>query len=187
MPTEGHFIQLSLAEALGSFQYPHAEIDMRKYFTLYQRPDGSGRQVLSLAARAGFTGDNTPIYERIYYGGFSSIRGFAFRGVSPQEIGPGTGQEINVGGDFGMLASAEYLFPITADDMLRGVVFCDTGTVEPTVNQWHDKYRVAPGFGLRILVPAMGPAPIALDFAFPVAWNPGDTHEMFSFNVGFLR
>jgi outer membrane protein insertion porin family len=187
MPTEGHFIQLSLAEALGSFQYPHAEIDMRKYFTLYQRPDGSGRQVLSLAARAGFTGDNTPIYERIYYGGFSSIRGFAFRGVSPQQIGPSTGQEINVGGDFGMLASAEYLFPITADDMLRGVVFCDTGTVEQSVNQWHDKYRVAPGFGLRIVVPAMGPAPIALDFAFPVAWNPGDTHEMFSFNVGFLR
>ena len=33
----------------------------------------------------------------------------------------------------------------------------------------------------------MGPAPIALDFAFPVAWQPGDTHEMFSFNVGFLR
>ena len=187
MPTEGHFIQLSLAEALGSFQYPHAEIDLRKYFTLYQRPDGSGRQVLSLAARAGFMGDNTPIYERIYYGGFSSIRGFSFRGVSPQQIGPSTGQEINVGGDFGMLASVEYLFPITADDMLRGVLFCDSGTVEPTVNQWTNKYRVAPGFGLRIVVPAMGPAPIALDFAFPVAWNPGDTHEMFSFNVGFLR
>jgi outer membrane protein insertion porin family len=187
MPTEGHFIQLSLAEALGSFQYPHAEIDMRKYFTLYQRPDGSGRQVLSLAARAGFTGDNTPIYERIYYGGFTSIRGFSFRGVSPEQIGPSTGQEIKVGGDFGMLASAEYLFPITADDMLRGVFFCDTGTVEPTINQWTNKYRVAPGFGLRILVPAMGPAPIALDFAFPVAWNPGDSHEMFSFNVGFLR
>jgi outer membrane protein insertion porin family len=187
MPTEGHYIQLSLAEALGSFQYPHAEIDMRKYFTLFQRPDGSGRQVLSLAARAGLTVDNTPIYERIYYGGFSSIRGFSFRGVSPQQLGPSTGQEINVGGDFGMLASAEYLFPITADDMLRGVVFCDTGTVEPSLSQWNNKYRVAPGFGLRIVVPAMGPAPIALDFAFPVAWNPGDTHEMFSFNVGFLR
>ena len=86
-----------------------------------------------------------------------------------------------------MLASAEYLFPITADDMLRGVVFCDSGTVEPTVSNWSNKYRVAPGFGLRIVVPAMGPAPIALDFAFPVSWQPGDTQEMFSFFVGFGR
>ena len=51
---------------------------------LHERPDGSGRHVLSLAARAGFTGDNTPIYERYYAGGFSSIRGFQFRGASPQ-------------------------------------------------------------------------------------------------------
>ena len=79
-----------------------------------------------------------------------------------------------VGGDFQVLASAEYMFPITADDMVRGVVFCDTGTVEPTINNWTNKYRVAPGFGLRICVPAMGPAPIALDFAFPVSWQPGD-------------
>ena len=92
-----------------------------------------------------------------------------------------------VGGDFQLLASAEYMFPITADDMVRGVVFCDTGTVEPTINNWSNKYRVAPGFGLRICVPAMGPAPIALDFAFPVAWQPGDQSEMFSFFVGFGR
>ena len=44
MPTEGHLIQVSLEEVLGSFQYPHAEVDIPKYFTLYQRPDGSGRQ-----------------------------------------------------------------------------------------------------------------------------------------------
>ncbi len=157
MATEGHLIQFSVAEVLGSFQYPHAEIDLRKYFTLYERPDHSGRQVLTLAARAGITGDNTPIYERYYAGGFSTIRGFAFRGVSPQQIGPSTEEEINVGGDFMMLASAEYLFPITADDMLRGVIFCDTGTVEPTINNWTNRYRVAPGFGLRIMVPAMGP------------------------------
>jgi outer membrane protein insertion porin family len=79
------------------------------------------------------------------------------------------------------------MFPITADDMLRGVVFCDTGTVEPTINNWNNQYRVAPGFGLRITVPAMGPAPLAFDFAFPVAWNPGDRFEMFSFFVGFGR
>jgi len=79
------------------------------------------------------------------------------------------------------------MFPITADDMMRGVVFCDTGTVEPNIDDWSDRYRVAPGFGLRITMPAMGPAPIALDFAFPVSRQPGDRQEMFSFFMGFGR
>ena len=92
-------------------------------------------------------------------------------------------QNVAVGGQFGMLASAEYMFPITADDMLRGVVFCDTGTVEPTISNWSNNYRVAPGFGLRITVPAMGPAPIALDFAFPVVYEPGRRSR----NVQLLR
>ncbi len=187
LATEGHLLEVSMEEVLGSFQYPHAEVDLRKYFTLFERPDGSGRHVLSLAGRVGYTGDDTPIYERYYAGGFSTIRGFRFRGASPMEIGPSTGQDIAVGGNFMLLASAEYMFPITADDMLRGVVFCDTGTVEPTIDNWSNKYRVAPGFGLRIAVPAMGPAPIALDFAFPVSWQPGDKQEMFSFFVGFGR
>jgi outer membrane protein insertion porin family len=92
-----------------------------------------------------------------------------------------------VGGDFEVLAGAEYLFPITADDMLRGVLFLDTGTVEPSIKDMSNHYRVAPGFGLRITIPAMGPAPIALDFAFPVALNHGDEVNNFSFFVGFLR
>ena len=61
----------------------------------------------------------------------------------------------------------------------------DAGTVEPTISQWVDKVRVAPGFGLRISIPMMGPAPIALDFAFPVSQQNGDQTQAFSFFVGF--
>ena len=187
MATEGHLLEMSVEQVIGSFNYPRAEIDLRKYFTLYERPDGSGRHVLSLASRAGYTGDNTPIYEHFYAGGFSSLRGFEFGGASPHVLSAATGGEVFVGGHFQFLASAEYLFPITADDMIRGVVFCDTGTIEPTISDWSNRYRVAPGFGLRISVPAMGPAPIALDFAFPVCWEPGGRFEVFSFFVGFGR
>jgi outer membrane protein insertion porin family len=154
---------------------------------MYERPDGSGRHVLSLCGSGAITGDNTPVYDRYFAGGFSSIRGFAFRDASPKKAGLATPNGVVVGGDFQLLASAEYMFPITADDMLRGVVFCDSGTVEPTINDWSNRYRIAPGFGLRITVPAMGPAPLAFDFAFPVAWNPGDRFEVFSFFVGFGR
>jgi outer membrane protein insertion porin family len=181
LATEGHLIELSLEYALGSFQYPRAEVDLRKYFLIHERPDGSGRHVLSLSTRFGWSGSDTPIYDHYYAGGFSTLRGFDFRSVAPRSHG------VLVGGEMRLLASMEYLFPITADDMLRGVVFCDTGTVERTLDHWSDTYRVAPGFGLRIMIPAMGPAPIALDFGFPVSTEPGDDEQVFSFFVGFNR
>jgi outer membrane protein insertion porin family len=183
LATEGHVIEASAEQVVGTWSYPRFEVDARKYFLMHERPDGSGRHVLSVNGHFAYTGDNTPIYENYFAGGFSTIRGFDFRGASP--IDQATG--VRVGGQVEVLASVEYLFPITADDMLRGVVFCDTGTVEKDFDQWDDKYRIAPGFGLRIVVPAMGPAPIALDFAFPVARNKFDEIETFSFFVGFTR
>ena len=181
LPTEGWLVEVGFEQTIGTFVYPRGDFDIRKYFLLRQRPDGSGRHVLSLGTRMGVSGSNTPVYERYFAGGFSSLRGFAFRGASPRTDG------VVVGGEFMLLHSLEYLFPITADDALRGVVFCDAGTVQPTIKNWTDRYRVAPGFGLRITVPAMGPAPIALDFAFPVSHQPGDDQQVFSFFVGFLR
>jgi len=184
LATEGHLLEVAFEQVVGKFDYSRGEVDVRQYFLLHERPDGSGRHVLSLSARMGVTSNDTPVYDHYYAGGFSTIRGFDFRDASPRKHGPG-GQWVLVGGEFQLLASAQYMFPITADDMLRGVVFCDTGTVEPTINHWPDKYRVAPGFGLRITVPAMGPAPIALDFAFPVSSEWYDQEEVFSFFVGF--
>jgi outer membrane protein insertion porin family len=67
------------------------------------------------------------------------------------------------------------------------VVFCDFGTVEERPRLDADTFRVAPGFGLRISVAALGPAPIALDLAVPVMHADGDDIENFSFFVGLLR
>jgi hypothetical protein len=116
--------------------------------------------VLGLNDHAGYTGDQMPVYDALFAGGFSSLRGFEFHGAGPHA------NSVLVGGFVG-LTGAEYLFPITADDSLRGVLFLDTGTVEPSIKDM-EHYRVVPGFGLRITIPTMGPAPIALDFAFTV-------------------
>jgi outer membrane protein insertion porin family len=59
--------------------------------------------------------------------------------------------------------------------------------VQPTIRDWTERYRASVGFGLRITIPAMGPAPIALDFAFPVSKEAGDQTQLFSFFVGFFR
>jgi outer membrane protein insertion porin family len=181
LATQGYQLQGTIEETVGTYQYPRVSLTAAKYYTLTERADGSGRQVLSFTAKGGYSGDDTPIFERYYGGGFSSIRGFAFRGVTPRD----PGSQMGIGGDFQLFTTAQYMFPITADDMLRGVVFCDAGTIEPKINDWVEKVRVAPGFGLRITIPMMGPAPIALDFAFPIQSQPGDQKQVFSFFVGF--
>jgi outer membrane protein insertion porin family len=180
-PTEGHLFELAYEQAFGTFDYPRGELDYRKYFLLRERPDTSGRHTLALGMRLGFSGSQTPLYENYFAGGFSTLRGFAFRGASPIENG------VVVGGQFRMLGSMEYFFPITADDMVKGVVFCDFGTVEKDIQIDWANYRVAPGFGLRVAVPALGPAPLALDFAFPVAHADTDETQTFSFFIGVGR
>ena len=92
---------------------------------------------------------------------------------------------VGIGGQWLALGSAEYIFPITASENLRGVVFTDFGTVENSVS-FRD-FRATAGVGMRITVPAMGPLPIALDLAFPIASQSTDLERMFSFYVGFLR
>lgn len=181
MPTEGHMIEASYEQAFGSYDFPRAGLDYYQYYLLRERPDGSGRHTLAFSSRLGVTGSQTPIFENYFAGGFSTIRGYQFRGASPIEQG------VRVGGQLSWLNSIEYFFPLTADDMVKGTVFCDFGTVERDIAIHGENFRIAPGFGLRINVPALGPAPLALDFAFPVHSAVGDNEQMFSFFFGLSR
>jgi outer membrane protein insertion porin family len=179
LATEGHFLQAEVEQVVGSFTYPRAVFDARQYLLLSERPDHSGRHVVTLSSRVGVTGSDTPIFENFFAGGFSTLRGFEFRGASPVV------DNVQVGGRFEWLNTVEYLFPLTADDMIHGVTFVDFGDVEEHFEL--RQMRVAPGFGLRITVPAMGPAPIALDFAFPIHKADTDFTQIFSFNIGLQR
>ena len=48
-------------------------------------------------------------------------------------------------------------------------------------------FRLTAGAGLRITIPMMGPAPIALDWGVPIVKEPFDSTRIFSFSVGFTR
>ena len=50
-----------------------------------------------------------------------------------------------------------------------------------------NNYRVAAGVGMRIVVPMLGPVPVALDFGFPIVKGPEDRRQMFSFWLGFFN
>lgn len=123
-------------------------------------------------------GANTPVYERFYAGGFRSLRGFTFRGVGPVENG------LHTGGTFSFLNTVEYQIPLLQNDKLFFVTFLDHGTVESDVSIRN--YRVSAGFGFRVAVPALGPMPLAFDFAFPLNQMQGDNRQLFSFYVGLF-
>jgi outer membrane protein insertion porin family len=178
-PTEGGLVKFQAEQAFGSFNYPIFNLEASRYFTTYQRPDGSGRHVLVAYSHVGWAGSETPVYDRFFAGGFQSLRGFQFRGVGPSVNG------FEVGGDFLFLNGLEYQIPVRANDNLYLVAFLDSGTVESRIGI-HD-YRVSTGVGLRITVPIMGPVPIAIDFGFPLNQAPGDRHQLVAFWVGLFR
>jgi outer membrane protein insertion porin family len=179
--SRGHFFECNFEQAFGDFSYPRFELEFRRYWLVAERADGSGKQTFSFSTRAGYSGKDTPIYENFFAGGYATIRGFEFRGASPVQ------DNIEVGGRFQWLNTLEYIFPITADDAFRGVGFVDFGTVEPNATLSSKSYRVAPGLGLRVALPMLGPAPLAFDFAYPVAKADTDQVQVFSFYMSMVR
>ncbi len=180
-PTQGHLLQLEYEQVFGSFDYPRFNGRFQHFLLLRQRPDQSGRHTLSFTYDVGISGKNTPIFENYFMGGYSTLRGFSFRGAGPEIA------TVQTGGRFRFLGSAEYQFPLTADDMFKGVAFLDYGIVERDIEFNSENLRVVPGFGFRLNIPAMGPAPLAFDFGFPIAYQNTDDRQVFSFFVGFNR
>ena len=120
------------------------------------------------------------VYERIYLGG-QSFRGFEFRTISPKGVRADNGEVGDpVGGIFSAFAGAEIQQPILSEDLALAL-FVDSGTVERefAVNTW----RVSAGFGIRLYVQQLSPAPLAFDFGFPIVKEDTDENRLFTFSV----
>ncbi len=178
-PTEGLFVDGAGEYGMGDFNFPILTAEASHFYSVFQRADGSGKHVIAMKHQIGWAGDSTPVFERFYGGGFRSVRGFQFRGLGPNDNG------YMVGGNFMFMNSIEYQIPLKANDNLYVVGFIDSGTVERDVSI--RDYRVSAGVGLRIVVPMMGPVPIALDFGFPIVRGETDREQIFAFYVGFAR
>ena len=135
--------------------------------------------MLSIRGELGWSGADTPIFERFYAGGFQTLRGFQFRGIGPVDQGQ------KVGGNTKLLSGIEYYMPLTPDDNLGWVFFSDQGMVANRISL--NDYRVTVGVGLRARVPGMGPVPLAFDFGFPILKKLTDDKQVFSFSVGIFR
>ena len=182
-PSTGSVLDVGFEQVLGDYVFPIGTANFTKFWTLHQARDGGWKGIL--ASRTQFTAmaDNAPVFERVFAGGFNSIRGFQFRGVGPVGVGP-LGSVYHTGGTFALLNTLEYQLPLMANDRVSFVAFCDHGTVGDRVAL--DDYRVSVGVGARLKIPGMGPLPIAIDFGFPVKRAPSDVKQVFSFYVGWI-
>jgi outer membrane protein insertion porin family len=181
-PSKGTKTEIGFEQVGGanSFTTVHGEYSV--YAKLAE--DVLGRKtVLQLTARATdiLQGDSSaPFYERLYLGG-SNFRGFKFRGVSPMGFDR-SGNQTNdpIGGSFSFFAGAEVRQPLY-EDVLAGVLFMDTGTVDTDITL--EKYRVSIGFGFRLYVERLSPVPLAFDFGVPIMKEPTDQKRLFTFSV----
>jgi outer membrane protein insertion porin family len=183
-PTKGNHIELGVDQygAPGDFTFTQLHAQYATYLRLSE--DVLGRSTtLELKTYADWTPqsqDDVPFYQRFFLGG-QSFRGFDFRGVSPRGVTlTGTQSDDPVGGTFRFFAGAEVRQPLY-EDLLSGVVFIDTGTVDDGIR--FDKYRVSVGVGIRIFYSPIAPAPFAFDVGFPLLKEDFDKTRILTFSI----
>jgi outer membrane protein insertion porin family len=105
------------------------------------------------------SGDQVPIYDRLYLGGSNNLRGFPFR-----EVGPQDDQGEPIGGNSMARLTVEYTFPII--EKARGAIFYDTGFVNSEAWSFgFDHIASDIGIGLRLDLPI---GPLRLDYGYPI-------------------
>jgi outer membrane protein insertion porin family len=181
-PTKGNRVSVGFNQYFSPTTFTAVEGEYTTYLRLSE--DVLGRATtLKLDTSIGYIPqgmNDVPFYERYYLGG-NNFRGFAYRGVAPR--GPqrnGLPSDDAIGGVFRFFAGAEVRQPLY-EDLLSGVAFIDTGTVDETLS--FSKYRVSVGVGLRVTVRQISPLPFAFDFGFPLLKEDTDETRMFTFSV----
>lgn len=102
--------------------------------------------------------DEVPLSQRFFAGGDRTVRGFAFRDISPRN---NDGEAI--GGVYLEVLSLEYNYRFV--DSWSGALFSDAGRA---FNKFTEGYSVGAGFGVRWQSPV---GPFRLDIAAPISDN----------------
>ncbi len=124
--------------------------------------------------------DRVPIFDRLFLGGPRTIRGFAYRDISPRD--PVNSNEPK-GGLSSWYATAEYTVPLWSK--IRAAVFYDIGAVsEDSFDFFGADINSSYGIGARIDLPMF---PLRLDYAIPQIMdkNNSGASGRFSFLLGY--
>jgi len=187
LPSKGWFMQAKMDIGLGDYNFVRPSVDIAHYMTVYKMKDG-GKHILSVHGHGELVEEtlgssDVPPFLRLYGGGIDSIRGFAYRSITPQERG------FAIGAKRLQYASAEYSMPLY-EEVVRGAVFFDTGSaygagkVDPHVRVTNDSgLRSSAGIGLYIRTP-FSPAPVRLYFSKVIDKTIYDKTKAIDFTLG---
>ena len=156
---------IDLYQAKGSASTYYAIDDEARYIL-------AGR--LGLGAMGGAPLEDIPENRRFFAGGGGSVRGYAYRSLSPMV------NNVAVGGSSLLEASAEIRIKIT--DTIGVVPFFDSGSAfDAAYPDFKQPLRYAAGLGLRYYT---GFGPIRLDVAAPIARRSGEAPLAFYIGIG---
>jgi len=191
IPTRGSRSQVFLDLAGGDNDYYRVGLVHRHYFSPWRDVVSGGSWLRDHVFMAGFraetidgfgSGDDVPIYNRMFLGGPKSIRGIEYRYVSPYIREARGGDYVPWGGQTLFCANLEYTVPVVK--MVRFAVFSDIGSVgeDEFDLDFSDTFAWTVGVGVRLDIPMF---PIRLDFATPIEKPDHCEKEVFSFTVGY--
>lgn len=147
------------------------------------------------AARANYAylhlmnaGDDLVVEERFFLGGPNTLRGFSYRRVGPR-VPTENGGYVIVGGIHQVLASVDFVVPLSKAAGIKAVGFFDIGnTFDERQGQPFSlnpsNLRKDAGFGFRWISPL---GPMKLDVGFPIGNRlPGENRYEIQFSIGNL-
>jgi outer membrane protein insertion porin family len=196
-PTEGIRVQTSndLAGLGGAAKFARTTEDVRYYHAIV------GDVVGMVRAQSGYVtpwgGQQLPLLDG-FFGGPQLIRGFAPNGFGPRDITPGTTMD-NLGGNVYWTSSAELQAPVPlvpADAKLKAALFTDVGSLwannassVSSLASLSPSQQIANSRALRASVGASLVwdsmfGPIRVNYAYPIAKQPFDVTQRFSFSAG---
>ncbi len=123
----------------------------------------------------GYGGKNLPAAERFFLGGATSVRGFNFRDIGPQDAR---------GNPLGGTSYVQFNVEIgrSLGRLLRVVTFFDAGNVYVPGNQFNfGDVRRSAGVGFRLITPV---GPIRLDYGFKLDRRRGESMGALGFLLG---
>lgn len=150
-------------------------------------------------------GGPVPVTDRLFLGGFGSLRGFPIRTIGPEVVVPLEGGEtarITAGGVFSFLQNLELEFPLFPGTPFRGFVFIDAGNAYGEDEPWFSAevqrgpvklpynlgrsalplgLHLSTGFGLVLETPVL---PFRFEWGVPLNKRPGDNDLDFFLGVG---
>ncbi len=124
---------------------------------------------------AGYGGEDLPASERFFLGGPTTVRGFGFRDIGPQDL-----DENPLGGTSFVQFNLEVGRSFSR--VLRLVAFMDVGNVYSQDQQFDlGELRRSVGFGIRFITPV---GPVRMDWGFKLDRRPGERLVELGFLLG---